>query len=101
MSFFIYVLRCADDTYYTGHTDDLEARFAQHQAGLMPGYTHDRRPVTLMLSETFQTRYEALSRERQVKDWSRAKKEALFRGDWAGVSRLAGSRQARTKRGEA
>ena len=96
--FWIYILRCADGTYYTGHTDDLERRVAQHQSGIMQGYTHHCRPVTLMFSEYFPTRIEALERERQIKDWSRAKKEALFRSDWQAVSRAAGSRQARTER---
>ena len=100
MSFWIYVLECADGTYYTGHTDNLERRMAEHQSGSIPGYTHDRRPIRLMFSETFPTRIEALERERQIKDWSRAKKEALFRGDWPAVSQAAGSRQARTERGE-
>jgi len=85
MSFWVYILRCADGSYYTGHTDDLERRIAQHQAGELPGYTHDRRPIELMFSETFTDRIDALERERQIKDWSRKKKEALFRGDFGGV----------------
>ena len=80
MSFWIYILRCADGSYYTGHTDDLERRIGQHQSGEIPGYTHDRRPVELVFSETFTDRIDALERERQVKDWSRKKKEALIRG---------------------
>ncbi len=86
MSFWVYILRCADGSYYTGHTDDLEKRVAQHQSGAMPGYTHDRRPVDLVFSETFAERIDALERERQIKDWSRKKKEALFRKDFAAVS---------------
>lgn len=93
MSFWVYILRCSDGTYYTGQTDDLERRIAQHQAGTFPGYTHDRRPVELMFSETFTDRIDALERERQIKDWSRKKKEALFRGDWRGVSEAARSRR--------
>ena len=89
MSFWVYVLRCADGTYYTGHTDDLERRIAQHQSGAFPGYTHDRRPIDLMFSETFQTRIDALERERQIKDWSRKKKEALIAGDWDAIQLLA------------
>lgn len=92
MSFWIYILRCSDGTYYTGHTDDLERRVAEHQAGTFPGYTHDRRTVELVFSETFTDRIDALERERQVKDWSRKKKEALIRGDWAAVSVAAHSR---------
>ncbi|QJU58839.1 GIY-YIG nuclease family protein [Sphingomonas sp. AP4-R1] len=92
MSFWIYILRCADGTYYTGHTDDLDRRIAEHEAGALPGYTHDRRPVTLMFSENVQTRLEALEREKQIKDWSRKKKEALFQSDWQSLSEAARSR---------
>ncbi|MCI4589048.1 TrmJ/YjtD family RNA methyltransferase [Sphingobium sp. BYY-5] len=92
MSFWIYILRCSDGSYYTGHTDDLERRIAQHQMGELPGYTHDRRPVELVFSETFTDRIDVLERERQVKDWSRKKKEALIRGDWNAVADAARSR---------
>lgn len=92
MSFWVYILRCSDGTYYTGHTDDLERRIAQHQAGTLPGYTHDRRPVELVFSEDFVDRIDALEREQQVKDWSRKKKEALIRGDWNAVPEAARSR---------
>ena len=63
MSFWVYILRCSDGTYYTGQTDDLEHRIAQHQAGTFLGYTHDRRPVELMFSETFTDRIDALDRD--------------------------------------
>ena len=89
MSFWVYILRCADGSYYTGHTDNLEHRIGQHNAGAIEGYTHSRRPVTLMWSQDFPTRLEALEGERQVKDWSRKKKEALFRSDWAALSEAA------------
>lgn len=92
MSFYVYILRCADGSYYTGHTDDLERRVAEHQSGAIPGYTHDRRPVELKWAQDFPTRIEALERERQVKDWSRAKKEALFAGDWQAIGVAARSR---------
>ena len=89
MTFWAYVVRCADDSYYTGHTDDLERRIGQHNLGEIPGYTQTRRPVTLMWSQEFPSRQEALAAEFQVKDWSRKKKEALFRDDWAAVSAAA------------
>lgn len=89
MTFWAYVVRCADDSYYTGHTDDLERRIGQHNLGEIPGYTLTRRPVTLMWSQEFPSRQEALAAEFQVKDWSRKKKEALFRDDWAAVSAAA------------
>lgn len=89
MGFWVYILRCADNSYYTGHTDNLEKRIAEHQAGEIEGYTSSRLPVTLVFSEEFSSREEALSHERQIKGWSRRKKEALMRRDWAEVSRLA------------
>nr|WP_277991371.1 TrmH family RNA methyltransferase [Sphingomonas panni] len=91
--FYVYILKCSDGTYYTGHTDDLDRRIAEHQSGTFEGYTHDRRPVELMWHETFQTRTDALEREAQVKDWPRKKKEGLFRGDWSTISTAASSRQ--------
>ena len=92
MAYWVYILRCADDSYYTGHTDDLERRIAQHNAGDIPGYTHSRRPVSLIYCEGVPTRLEALESERRIKGWSRAKKEALAAGDWAKLDRLAKSR---------
>ncbi len=99
MAFWAYLLRCGDGRYYTGHTDALEPRVAQHQAGKGSDYTARRLPVTLVWSEVFGSRYEALSAERQIKGWSRAKKEALIAGDWARVSELAVAREARPSTG--
>ena len=82
-------MRGADDSYYTGHTDDLEKRMAEHQAGAIRGYTATRLPVTLVYTEQFSSREEAFACERQIKGWSRKKKEALMRRDWAEISRLA------------
>jgi predicted GIY-YIG superfamily endonuclease len=93
MSFYAYLLRCSDGSYYAGHTDDLEHRFAQHQGGVLGGYTAKRRPVMLVWSDSFQTREDAFACERKLKGWSRAKKEALIAGDWVRVSELARNRQ--------
>lgn len=92
--FWTYMLRCADGSYYVGHTDDLEARMAQHAEGALGRYTAKRRPVTLVWSTDFPTRDEAFDAERQLKGWSRAKKEALVAGDWHLVSQLARSRRS-------
>jgi tRNA/rRNA methyltransferase len=89
VSFWAYILRCADRSYYVGHTDNLEARVAAHQSGLIEGYTQNRRPVVLAWSQEFTERDEAFRAERQIKGWSRAKKEALIRGDWDGVQLLS------------
>ena len=93
MSFWIYMLHCADDSYYIGHTDNLERRVRQHQSREIPGcYTASRLPVKLVFSQEFTTREEALISERQIKGWSRAKKKALILADWAEISRLARGR---------
>jgi predicted GIY-YIG superfamily endonuclease len=89
MTFWVYILRCADSSYYTGHTDNLEKRIGGHQHGLCGGYTASRLPVELVFSHECSSRIEALSAERQIKGWSRKKKEAMMRSDWAEVSRLA------------
>jgi tRNA/rRNA methyltransferase len=89
MNFWVYILRCADGSYYTGHTDNLEQRIGQHNAGAIEGYTHDRRPVTLAWSQDCPSRIEALEAERQIKGWTRAKKEALMRSDWQALHEAA------------
>ena len=83
------MLRCSDGAYYVGHTDNLEARVALHQSGEVAGFTSTRLPVFLIWSQEFETREEALANERRVKGWSRAKKEALIRGDWKAVQQHA------------
>jgi predicted GIY-YIG superfamily endonuclease len=96
MAFWVYILKCADASYYTGHTDNLEMRVVEHQAGEIPScYTHQRRPVTLVFSQSCVTREEALAAERQIKGWSREKKEAMISGNWAEVSRLSKSNVVR------
>jgi predicted GIY-YIG superfamily endonuclease len=94
MPFQAYLLRCNDGSFYTGHTDNLELRFAQHKSGAMGGYTAQRLPVELVWSEIFETREEALSAECQIKGWSRAKKQALIDGNWDMISELAKNRQS-------
>ncbi|MCJ2187405.1 GIY-YIG nuclease family protein [Novosphingobium beihaiensis] len=89
MAFWAYILRCADGKYYTGHTDNLERRMAEHQHGGFCDFTSRRRPVTLIWCAEFPSRYEALSAELRVKKWSRAKKEALAASDWGKLSYFA------------
>ena len=89
MAFWVYILRCADESYYVGHTENLELRVAQHQSGEVSGYTKTRRPVRLVYSESFGTRDDAFAAERQLKGWSRQKKAALIAGDWDRLRLLA------------
>ena len=86
----VYILKCSDGSYYTGKTQkSLDVRIAEHQNGTFGGYTSKRRPVELVYSQGFPTYVEAIQAERQIKRWSRAKKEALIRGDFELLNRLA------------
>ena len=98
MQFWVYLLRCADGSYYAGHTDDLEARLWQHDQGIGSDWTSRRRPIELVWCEAAPTRYEALAFERRIKGWSRAKKEALIAGDWDRIGWLAKPPKERTGR---
>ena len=87
--FFVYILRCSDNSYYTGHTDNLEERLAQHHAGMVTSYTSTRLPIILVFSQDFMTRDEAFAAEQQIKGWTRRKKESLVQGDFPLLSTLA------------
>jgi putative endonuclease len=90
VSAFVYILRCADGSYYVGSArGSVERRIAEHQAGALGGYTKSRRPVTLVYAQEFDRITDAIAAERHVKGWSRAKKEALMAGDVNALRRLA------------
>jgi len=80
--YYVYIIKCVDDSFYVGMTDNLDRRFIEHRDGLVKGYTSSRRPVELMWSSAFVTHDEAFTQERRIKTWSRAKKEALIKNDW-------------------
>ena len=87
---YLYILRCVDDSYYIGTSRKaLDMRVAEHNSGELGGYTSTRRPVRLVFSQHFEIINDAIAAERQVKGWSRAKKEALIAGDWGRVALLA------------
>jgi putative endonuclease len=91
MGVHVYMLRCADGSYYVGSAtgDELQRRIDQHNAGSFPGYTSTRRPVALVWSEYFDRITDGIAMERRLKGWSRAKKEALISSDWGRVSQLS------------
>jgi putative endonuclease len=101
MGIYVYMLRCADGSYYVGSAtgDDVGGRVDQHNAGSHKGYTFSRRPVVLVWSEHFDRITDGIAAERQLKGWSRAKKEALLRTDWAKVTELARRRAGRPRSG--
>jgi len=89
MVHYVYILRCADGSFYVGSTDNLQARLKAHNNGRGAAYTFKHRPVRLVYSETFQSETDALKRERQVKRWSSGKKEALIQGDLKNLKHLS------------
>ena len=91
----VYILRCADGSYYTGIAQiDLERRVAEHNAGRYDGWTARRRPVELVFAEEFELAIQAAEMEQRIKRWSRAKKEALIDRDWARLRTLARSKSS-------
>ncbi|WP_244930318.1 GIY-YIG nuclease family protein [Nocardioides sp. W7] len=86
---FTYMLRCSDGTFYVGSTRDLERRLYEHQIGEGATYTRWRRPVELVWHEEHENVGIAFAREKQIQNWSRAKRLALIRQDYAGLPALA------------
>jgi putative endonuclease len=97
---FLNILLCADGSYYIGVTrTSLEMRVTQHNAGAFGGYTATRRPVRLVFSQWFERLDDAIANARKPKRWSRAKKEAFIRGDFAASQRLSARRSRREPAG--
>ncbi len=96
MGAYVYILRCADGSYYVGSSrGSLEVRVGQHNAGTYDGYTKSRRPVELVFSQYLDRITDAIAAERQIKGWRRAKKEALIAGDFKALRLLARNRSER------
>ena len=97
LKYYVYILLCADGSYYTGRSVDPDKRVSEHNLGLGGDYTKRRRPVRLVWSSGFATEEEAYMAERQIKGWTRAKKEALIRGDFDLLHELAKSREKKER----
>jgi putative endonuclease len=94
--YFVYILRCNDGSYYTGITNNIERRLWEHETGYHPTcYTINKRPLELKYCERFQSVKQAIAWEKQLKGWSREKKEALFREDWEELKRLSKSQASK------
>lgn len=88
--YFVYILLCSDNSYYTGITNDLERRLHEHQTGEnIKCYTYKLRPLKLVFYERFNDVNQAIAFEKQVKGWRRQKKEALINGDWDALPALS------------
>ena len=86
----VYILKCRDNSFYTGVTSELEKRIHQHEIGFFKEcYTFDKRPVQLVFQKEFDSTNEAFAFEKRVKGWSRAKKEALISGNIDELKRLS------------
>ena len=89
-NYYIYIVQCSDGLYYTGFTDDLDRRIIEHNEGLDPTcFTYIRRPVILKYFEHFTEATQGIAREKQLKGWSRKKKEALFEEDFELLKELS------------
>jgi len=88
--YYVYILKCKDDSYYTGITNDIDRRFNEHQTGEnIDCYTFKRRPLTLVFCEYFIDVNYAIEFEKQVKGWSRKKKEAIIDQNWDKLKELS------------
>jgi len=97
----VYVLQCSDGSYYTGVTNDLERRVWEHEVGFNETcYTFNKRPLTLKYYEVTNDIKQAIEREKQIKGWSRKKKEAIFKEDWDELIRLSKSYAKRLESGD-
>jgi putative endonuclease len=94
----VYILECSDGSYYVGCTTNLSQRIEQHDQGLFSGYTSKRRPLVLKWSGETNDINNAIAAERQIKGWSRAKKEALIRGDWKALHELSLSKEIKQRK---
>lgn len=90
LNYFVYILKCHDDSYYTGVTNNLEKRMYEHNHSLDDStYTYNKRPVKLVFYEAFKDVHQAIAFEKQVKGWTRKKKEALIDGNWDKIKEFA------------
>jgi predicted GIY-YIG superfamily endonuclease len=96
MSWFVYILKCSDGSYYVGHTEDIKKRVTVHNASKGAQYTAMRTPVALVYQESAASISFAMKRELQIKHWSRAKKEALIRSDRQLLKSLSRCRSVHT-----
>jgi len=91
-AWYVYILRCADGSYYIGHTHSLPQRVQAHCDGTAGSFTREHRPVALVFAGPAMDGEAAMQREHQIKRWTRAKKEALLTGDLAHLRALSKSR---------
>lgn len=88
--YYVYILKCSDNSYYTGVTNDVERRLNEHNFDLnKESYTYNKRPLHLVFCTEFNDINQAISFEKQVKGWSRKKKEAIINDRWEDLKKLS------------
>jgi len=97
MSYFVYILKCANGTYYVGHSQSVSARYSRHRDGSGARHTAVNTPEQIAYSEEFDTELGAIRRERQIKRWARGKKQALIDGRMRDLRQLSRSHDHRKK----
>jgi putative endonuclease len=91
--YFVYIVKCPDEKFYTGVTSNLERRIREHNSGIIKGYTTNRLPVKLVYSNRFRDVRDAIKAEKQIKGWSRAKKVALIQSNFELLVKLSKSKK--------
>jgi len=94
----VYILRCGDNTFYVGHTDDVASRLRRHRLGIASNHTALRLPVALAYTEELPTLKAAVQRERQLKHWSADKKAALIAGNRSLLKQLSRRRKPKARK---
>lgn len=93
-TYYVYILKCSDNSYYIGVSNDMERRLMEHKSGLNTKcYTYSRRPLEMVFMTEFNDINQAIAFEKQVKGWSRKKKEAIINNRWEDLPELSKNRQ--------
>ena len=99
--YFVYIVKCSDNTYYTGVTNDVERRVNEHNDGIkLDSYTYSRRPVELVFCYEFNEAVQAIAFEKQIKGWSRKKKEAIINDNWEVLPNLSLNKEKRLRQAQ-
>lgn len=100
-SYYVYIVKCSDNSYYTGITNDIDRRINEHNDGIKPdSYTYTRRPVELVFNYEFNDVEQAILFEKQVKGWSRKKKEAIINDNWELLPQLSFNKEKRLRQAQ-
>ena len=96
-NYYVYILKCSDDSYYTGVTNNLERRFTEHEEGIdTECCTFSRRPLEVVFYQIYNDIHQAIAMEKKIKKWSRKKKEAIIQDKWETLKELSSCKNETT-----